>query len=347
MRRSSWAKLGVAVGVVCALGIGWALAAPRVQDMQQAQPALEIPLYEGAQVEWEVHLTEQEMAKSLAEWAQALSVLKISGYTIAGERALEVLNFYDQALSGWRRILWTQPTEAGGVRLFARSMLSIVLSKVRAVLQQDPLLKRKDVQVGSFQVIGTGKVNLFEKENYLFIAVSKRYAATDLIVATAQVISKLDVPIFEGAELQWEVVLTKRDLLGYLARWFERLGESPPLAMRWQPERSQDSLVRLGWLGILGVEMLSQLLQDFSELRVVGSRVDLVLASQVLDFYEQQFGGWQRNLWINAAEFGSIRIFTRSDDQELQELVAFIVMPGYAMRVGEVHTKVIVLRARR
>lgn len=305
MPKRSRAKVVAVVGVACVLGIGWALAAPRVQDMQQAQTALEIPLYEGAQVEWEVHLTEQEMAKGLAEWAQELSVLRIAGYTIAGERALEVLNFYDQTLSEWRRILWTQPTESGGARTFAHG------------------------------------------QGYLFIGVSKKYEATDLIAVTAQAEEpSWEVPTFEGAELQWEVVLTKNDLLGHLARWFGNLMENPPLAMRmriWeQPERPQDSLTQLmGWLGILGIELVSRLFTDFSELRVVSYRLDGDKALDVLSFYEQHFSGWTRNFWAKPEESGGMRIFSQGSAEGLKELVLLISQHHQEI------THVIVLRARR
>lgn len=342
MHKRSWVKIVAAVGLVCVLGAEWALGSSRVQDIQQVQPPLEIPLYEGAQVKWEVHLTAQEMAKGLAEWAQELSVLRIAGYTIEGERALDVLNFYDQTLSEWRRILWTRPDESGGVRLFARSPLSIILSRVRAVLQQNP----------SFRII-VAPASLVEKDDYLFIVVSQRYEATDLIIVTAQVIDgQLNVPIFEGAELQWELVLTKEDLLEHLKRWFVGLIENPPAAMRmriWeQPERPRDSITEfMGWLGILWIETVSRLFQDFSELRIVGSRVYAVKFSRVLDFYDQQFSGWRRNLWIRSEESVSMRIFTRSDAQGLRELIALIVTPVGTTVINEAITDVIVLRARR
>lgn len=299
MQKRGWVRIVAVVGLVCVLGAGWALGSSRVQDV--LQPSLEIPLYEGAQVEWEVHLTAQEMAKGLSEWVEDLSVLKVSGYTIEGERALDVLNFYDQTLNGWRRILWIQPSESGGVRLFVR------------------------------------------ERNYLLLTVSKRYEATDLVIATAQTDeSALNVPIFESAELQWELVLTQQDLLGHLKRWFGDLATNPPLAMRMrlgeQPEL-------MGWLSVLGIEMLSRLFQDFSELRVVGSRLKGDKALDALSFYEQQFSKWRRNLWIKPDESGSIRVFTRSDAQGLQELsaVATISFGFDEMR----STTVIVLRARR
>ncbi|GEM_PF-1464255 len=343
MQKRGWVRLVAAVGLACVLGAGWALGSSCVQDVQQ--PSVEIPLYEGAQVEWEAHLTAQEMAKGLGEWVQELSVLRIAGYTIEGERALEVLSFYDQALSEWRRILWTQPSESGGVRLFARSPRSIVLSRVRAVLQQDPLVKRQEVQLGSFHVIGAGKASLLEKENYLFIAVSKKYEATELIVVTAQVLSKVDVPIFEGAELQWELVLTKQDLLEYLTRWFVGLMENPPLAMRtriWgQPERPEGSVIEaLSWLGVFGFEMLFRLLQDFSEVRIVGYQLEANKALDVLSFYESQFSSWTRNFWAKPEESGGIRIFSQGGAEGLKELVVII-----SQRLAV--TNVIVLRARR
>ncbi|MCX8104060.1 MAG: hypothetical protein N3E42_06515 [Candidatus Bipolaricaulota bacterium] len=305
MPKRSWAKVIAVVGLACVLGAGWALGSSRARDVRELQPPVEIPLYEGAQVEWEVHLTAQEMGQQFAQWAQELSVLKISGYMIADERALDVLTFYDQALSEWRRIFWAQPSEGGGARVFAQG---------RA---------------------------------YLLVVVSKRYAATELIVATAQADeSAPDVPLFEGAELHWELVLTKNDLLGHLARWFGNLMENPPLAMRmriWeQPESPQDSLTQLmGWLGILGIELVSRLFTDFSELRIVGYRLDGDKALDVVSFYEQHFGEWTRNFWAKPEESGGVRVFSQGSAEGLKELAVII-----SQRYQEI-TRVIVLHARR
>ena len=272
--------------------LGWGLLA-HVRE----QPPLEVPLYEGAQIDWTVHLTAQELSQGLAEWVQGLSAFTIAGYRIEGERAGEVLNFYDQQLSGWRQLLWAQPSESGGVRLFAQ---------------------------------GRG---------YLSVIVSKRYEATDLVLATAQADdAPLDVPIVEGAELQWQLVLTKDDLLELLKRWFQELTTNPPtITLRLNPPEGS-SWEPLVWLGWLGVDAISRLLRDFSELSIVGYRVEGATALEVLAFYEQQFNGWRRNLWIKPDESGSLRLFTRSDEQGLAELAAVATM-------GE--TMVIVLHARR
>ncbi len=307
MRKRVWVRVIAVVGLACVLGAGWALGSPRVQDIQQLQPALEIPLYEGAQVEWEVHLTAQEMAQGLYKWVDDLAVLKIAGYTIAGGRALEVLNFYKQALEEWRQVLWVKPAEAGGVRLLAKD------------------------------------------QSYLFIAVSKGYETTDLVIALAHADgAAVDVPVFEGAELQWEVVLTTRDLLEYLKRWFGDLITNPLLAMRmriWgQPERPQDSLIEfMSWLGVLGIEALFRLFQDFSDVGVVGYRLDGNKALEVFSFYEQQFGNWTRNFWVKPEESGGMRIFSQGSAEGLKELILIIIN---SMTWAEV-TDVIVLRARR
>ncbi len=288
------------VSLVAVLGLG--LASPYVQE----QPPLEIPLYEGAQIDWTVHLTAQELSKQFEAWLQELAMLTIAGYRIEGERAEEILNFYDQALSDWRRIVWMQPSESGGARIFAQ---------------------------------GRG---------YLSVIVSKGYEATDLVIATAQADEvPLEVPIVEGAELQWQLVLTQSDLLELLKRWFQELSTTPPaITWRLDPPRgsSWESLVWLGWLG---VDAFFRLMRDFSELSIMSYRVELATVLEVLNFYEQHFRGWRRNLWIKPDESEIIRVFTRSNAQGLQELVAFIIMPGGGMRVSEVHTNVIVLHARR
>ncbi|MFN4218385.1 MAG: hypothetical protein ACK4HB_03785 [Candidatus Bipolaricaulia bacterium] len=302
MRKRALVQLIAAVGLACAIGIAWAVATPRVQDVQEQQPTLEIPLYEGAQVEWEVRLATQEMPKQLTELVQALSALKVAGYTIEGERALEVLNFYDQTLNTWRKVLWVKPDESGGVRLFAQD------------------------------------------RSYLLVIASKRYEATDLVLVTAQA-EALDVPIFEGAELQWELVLTKQDLLEYLKRWFGSLITNPPAAMRmwWQPERPQDSLIEvMSWLGVFGIEALFRLLQDFSDLRVVGYKLDGNKAVAALSFYEQHFGNWTRNFWAKPEESGGMRIFSQGSAEGLKELV-IVISTTEPLEV----TNVIVLRARR
>lgn len=300
-------KATVVIGLACALGIGWALGSPRVLDVQELQP--EIPLYEGAQIEWEVQLTAQEMGAQLAQWAQELSVLKIAGYTIAGERALEVLNFYDQALSQWRRVFWAQPSESGGARIFAH------------------------------------------EQSYLFIGISKKYEATELILATGQTDeTTLDVPIFEGAELQWEILLTKQDLLEHLKRWLGDLVANPPSLLRmqmgWQPERPEGSLIEaMSWLGVFGFEALFRLLQDFSDVRVVGYQLEGNKALDALSFYEQQFREWTRNFWAKPEESGGIRIFSQGSADGLRELA--LVISGRALALPEEVTNVIVLRAWR
>jgi len=288
MRR---VMLGAAVVSLVAV-LGWGLASPHVQE----QPPLEIPLYEGARIDWTVHLTAQELSKQFEAWVQELAALTVAGYRIEGERAEEILNFYDQALKGWRQILWAQPSESGGVRLFAQ---------------------------------GRG---------YLSVIVSKKYEATDLVLATAQAEeAPLEVPIVEGAELQWQLVLTKDDLLELLKRWFKEMSTTPPtITLRLDPLRGWEPFVWLGWLG---VDALFRL-RDFSELSIIGYRVEGATALEVLAFYEQKFAGWRRNLWIKPEESGSVRLFTRSDEQGLAELAAVATM-------GLQDATAIVLHARR
>ncbi len=282
--------------------LGWGLTSPHVVE----QLPLEIPIYEGAQVEWTVQLTSQELSKQFDAWVQELAMLTVAGYRIEGERAGEILTFYDQALKGWRQLLWMQPSESGGARIFAKG------------------------------------------QGYLSVIVSKQYEATDLVIATAQAEeAPLEVPIVEGAELQWQLVLTQSDLLELLKRWFQELSTTPPaITWRLDPPRgsSWESLVWLGWVG---VDAFFRLMRDFSELNIISYRVEGVKTLEVLNFYEQQLRGWRRNLWIKPDGSGIIRVFTRSDVQGLQELMAFIIMPGGSMRISEVHTNVIVLHARR
>jgi hypothetical protein len=286
--------LGAAV-VSLVVVLGWGLASPHVQE----QPPLEIPLYEGARIDWTVHLTAQELSKQFEAWVQELAALTVAGYRIEGKRAEEILNFYDQALKGWRQILWAQPSESGGVRLFAQ---------------------------------GRG---------YLSVIVSKKYAATDLVLATAQAEeAPLEVPIVEGAELQWQLALTKDDLLELLKRWFQELTTNPPTITLWLNPPEGSSWEPLVWLGWLGVDALFRLLRDFSELSIIGYRVEGATALEVLAFYEQKFAGWRRNLWIKPEESGSVRLFTRSDEQGLAELAAVATM-------GLQDATAIVLHARR
>jgi hypothetical protein len=287
-------RKGVLVVAVVGLAgvLGWGVASP------WEQPPLEIPLYEGAQVDWTVQLTSQELSKQFDAWVQELSEITVAGYRIEGERAKEILNFYDQALRSWRQILWAQPSESGGVRVFAQ---------------------------------GRG---------YLSVVVSQKYEATDLVIATAQADDfPLEVPIVEGAELQWQLVLTQHDLLEMLKRWFKEISTTPPnITLRLAPTPERSLQESLAWLGWLGVDALFRLMRDFSELSIVGYRVEGATALEVLAFYEREFAGWRRNLWIKPDESGSLRLFTRSDEQGLAELAAVATM-------GE--TMVIVLHARR
>ncbi len=284
----------VAAVVSLAGVLGWGLLA-HVRE----QPPLEVPLYEGAQIDWTVRLTAQELSQGFTEWVQELAMLTVAGYRIEGEHAGEILTFYDQTLSGWRQILWAKPSESGGIRIFAQG------------------------------------------RSYLSVIVSKKYEATDLVIATAQADeAPLEVPIVEGAELQWQLVLTQSDLLELLKRWFKEISTTPPtITLRLDPPRGS-SWEPLVWLGWLGMDALFRLMRDFSELSIIGYRVERATALEVLNFYEQQFRGWRRNLWIKPEESGSVRLFTRSDEQGLAEVAAVATM-------GFQDTMVIVLHARR
>lgn len=300
MQKKLFVKVMGVFGLAGMLGLGWALASPHLQQ----QPPVEIPLYEGAQIELEVQLAAQEMPKQLAQWAQALSVLKVAGYSLEGERSLEVLSFYDRVLSDWQRVLWVQPYEPGGVRLLRKG------------------------------------------QSYLFIAIARRYEATDLFIATAQADeSPLDVPLFEGADLQWEVLLTSQDFLEHLKRWLKNMITNLPpssgsrtildWSQPWWPLYTV-----LGVMGWVGGSMIFELVQDLSELRAVLYQVESE-ALDVLNFYEKQFSQWQRNLWIKPDESGSIRVFTRSEKHGLQELMLVATLSTGERAVA------LVLRARR
>jgi len=288
-------KRVVLVAAVVGLAGVWGLTSPQVVE----QLPLEIPIYEGAQVEWAVQLTSQELSKQFDAWVQELAMLTVAGYRIEGGRAGGILNFYDQALREWRQIVWAKPSESGGVRVFAKG------------------------------------------QGYLLVVVSQKYEATDLVIATAQAEeAPLEVPIAEGAELQWQLVLTQSDLLELLKRWFQELSTTPPaITWRLDPPRGS-SWEPLVWLGWLGMDAFFRLMRDFSELNIIGYRVELATVLEVLDFYEQHFRGWRRNLWIKPEESGSVRLFTRSDEQGLAEVAAVATMSFQ-------DTTVIVLHARR
>jgi hypothetical protein len=98
---------------------------------------------------------------------------------------------------------------------------------------------------------------------------------------------------------------------------------SPTITLRLDPPRGWEPLVWLGWLG---VDAIFRLMRDFSELSIVGYRVEGATALEVLAFYEREFAGWRRNLWIKPDESGSLRLFTRSDEQGLAELAAVATM---------------------
>jgi len=196
------------------------------------------------------------------------------------------------------------------------------------------ILWAKPSESGGMRVFAQG-------QGYLSVIVSKKYEATDLVIATAQAEeAPLEVPIVEGAELQWQLVLTQSDLLDLLKRWFKELSTTPPnITLRLDTPRGS-SWEPLVWLGWMGMDAISRVLRDFSELNIIGYRVELATVLEVLNFYEQQLRGWRRNLWIKPEESGSVRLFTRSDGQGLAELAA--VIAG-----GLQDTTVIVLHARR
>ncbi|MEM4284085.1 MAG: hypothetical protein QXS96_06340 [Candidatus Caldarchaeum sp.] len=306
-------RLIVIVGLVSVLGLGGISASTRVHDLQQA---LDIPLYEGAEIHWEARLAPSEMPKQITEWAQALSVLQATSYQIEGERAIEVLSFYEQALKEWRRILWTKPEESGGVQLWA--------------------------QEGS----------------YLYIGTAKRAEATELLIITAQTDeAALDVPIFEGAQPQWEVFFTRQDLLEHLKRWFANLLQNLPFSRSPFLTEPHQWTNLLTWLTQLGSDMAFRLLEDLSELRVVGYKLPGNTVLDLLSFYEQHFRDWRRNFWMKPDATWGMRVFTRSDEAGLRELVLLLSWQSYGLGLHswgeekEEHppeiTEVFVLRGRR
>lgn len=298
MRKQVLVKVLAVVGLACVLGVGWALDLRRGQ-----QPPLEIPLYEGAQIEFEVRLSPYEMPQGLAEFAQALSVLKVAGYQLTEEVLSTPLpDFYEQAFKEWRQVIWHRSKGLGDLffRLFAKD------------------------------------------HTYVLISAASRYEGADLLIAIAQADeTPAEVPIVEGAELQWEVVLTSQDLLEYLKRWFTDLVRNPPSPTSLSWESLPCSQWWISWLSWLGGDMAFRLLEDLSELRAVAYWVEGDKALDILSFYEQHFSEWQRTFWFKPERSGSVRVFTRGSAEGLQELVVL----GTDWENG--NTEVLVLRARR
>lgn len=297
-------KVAAVISGALVLGLGWAIASPRVQIVYpEPKPPLEILLYEGADVEWEVRLSAQDMPKQLMEWGKALAQVKIAGHRLEGERALDVLAFYEKELSSWRRIFWTKPSESGGVRLFA-------------------------------------KENAKGLQDYAVIAVQKTYEATEIFLALAQADSSpLELPIFEGAQAEWELLLTTQDLLGYLKRWIKEMIQELPLTSVRKPAPGPEFWQLFG----LGADLIFPLLADLSEMRVIGYRIEGAKAPDVLAFYEQEFSQWRRNFWAKPEESGGVRLFTQGDESGLKELVA---VGTWAFGFEHIVIEVVVLRVR-
>jgi len=176
--------------------------------------------------------------------------------------------------------------------------------------------------------------------------------------------SELEVPIYPGGEIIWELYLTDADFLGWLKEGlelkeplpevpylprelWEKLEERPwlreRLLLRWLPKLDEDetTLERLAKrLAELAVEALTGL----EGLRVVAYSVEDVEPAAIMEFYEQKFTperGWRRNFWIPEG----MAVYSLSEEGRLQGVAGFSITPP-APRMGVRATGVLGVRTQ-
>ncbi len=170
--------------------------------------------------------------------------------------------------------------------------------------------------------------------------------------ATIDPTTPMDVPLYAGAQLEWEFELTDQDFLKpiknllkdkvietYLKEMLPRSSDPSSYSYLNQP---------LQWLAgiFLGGDLLNRFLMNLSQIKLLSYQVEGVTANTVVAFHEKEFGQWRRNFWVKPTESATtpsvFRLYTRGGKNGLQEISAFVVWSNYDGK----YTNVIVLKGR-
>lgn len=156
----------------------------------------------------------------------------------------------------------------------------------------------------------------------------------------------LEIPMFEGAQVEWEVLLTDQDFLGHLKNWIkEKLLPMPEMPSSLDPSANQ--WLQWWFWGSVGGDLFYRILADLSEIKAIGYKVQGEKTAEVLAFYEKELAQWSRNFWVKPSEYGSVRLFTQGDVWGLQNVAVIAVWKSYDYGESTDVTETIVLRARR
>ncbi|GEM_PF-3290942 len=173
------------------------------------------------------------------------------------------------------------------------------------------------------------------------------------------VASELEVPIYPGGEIQWELYLTDADFLGWLKEGLKlekpevpylpkRLQEEPWLRERLLPRRlpelEDEDRFALERLAKRLAELAMEALARLEGLRAVGYLVEDVEPAAIMEFYEQEFTpaeGWRRNFWMP----DGMAVYSLSEEGRLREVAGFSITPP-APKMGVGATGVLGIRTQ-
>ena len=177
------------------------------------------------------------------------------------------------------------------------------------------------------------------------------------------VASELEVPIYPGGEIVWELYLTDADFLGWLKEGLKlekplplpevpylpkRLQEEPWLRERLLPRRlpelEDEDRFALERLAKRLAELAVEALAGLEGLRAVGYLVEDVEPAAIMEFYEQEFTpaeGWRRNFWMP----DGMAVYSLSEEGRLREVAGFSITPP-APKMGVGATGVLGIRTQ-
>jgi hypothetical protein len=154
---------------------------------------------------------------------------------------------------------------------------------------------------------------------------------------------ELEIPIYEGGQVIWELYLSK-EFLGWIKDdlkltlrritlhpsqqiFIPGIAILPDLDIHDIAEVLKLRLYRIIIPDLEGrvAELIAEALAGLEEVRVLGYTID-VDPDAILDFYDQKFPkaqGWQRNLWIRQKAV----LYSLSEEGRLREVAAFLIFP--------------------
>jgi hypothetical protein len=169
----------------------------------------------------------------------------------------------------------------------------------------------------------------------------------DSATVTVDSSSALDISLYAGAQVDWEIELTDQDFLKPVKNLLKDRAIENYLK-DILPKNADPSINQLSqWLAgvFLGGDLLGRFFINLSQIKLVSYRVATTNANDVLAFHDKEFAQWKRNFWAKPSEpvgsDNSFRIYTRGGKNGLQAVAAFIIWSDYNSNAN-----VILLRGR-